>query len=79
MEAGAVNPAVDPFAALHAQDAVLRGISTLTANHRVVVILRYWADLPIAAIADRLGVPVGTVKSRLHYALEALSTVVDGR
>jgi DNA-directed RNA polymerase specialized sigma24 family protein len=36
------------------------------------VILRFWADLPLDAIGDRLGWPVGTVKSRLHRALGRL-------
>jgi RNA polymerase sigma-70 factor (ECF subfamily) len=44
----------------------------LPVDQRIVVVLRYWADLPVEAIADRLGVPAGTVKSRLHYALRAL-------
>jgi RNA polymerase sigma-70 factor (ECF subfamily) len=37
-----------------------------------VVVLHYWADLPLAAVADRLGWPVGTVKTRLHRALESM-------
>jgi RNA polymerase sigma-70 factor (ECF subfamily) len=44
---------------------------------RIVVILRYWRDLSTEEIADRLGVPPGTVRSRLHYALEALRADID--
>jgi RNA polymerase sigma-70 factor (ECF subfamily) len=49
----------------------------LSADHRVVVVLRYWRDLPIEAIADRLGVPSGTVRSRLHYALRELRREIE--
>jgi RNA polymerase sigma-70 factor (ECF subfamily) len=34
--------------------------------------LRYWRDLSLDQIAERLGWPLGTVKSRLHYGLAAL-------
>ena len=37
-----------------------------------MVVLRYWRDLSLEQIAVRLGWPLGTVKSRLHYALAAL-------
>ena len=71
--------------------AVLRGTSDrdldtafdrLDAEHRIVVLLRFWQDLSLDEIADRLDVPLGTVKSRLHYALRALRTdleATDGR
>lgn len=52
--------------------AVADALAGLDPDHRIVVVLRYWADLTVDQIADRLGVPPGTVKSRLHYALRAL-------
>jgi RNA polymerase sigma-70 factor (ECF subfamily) len=66
------SAAADPFASLLARDAVLRALSTLPPEQRIALILRFWADLPIDAVADRLGVPAGTAKSRLHYAVQAL-------
>ncbi len=39
---------------------------------RQVVVLRFYADLPVRSIAEQLGVPEGTVKSRLHTAVRAL-------
>ncbi|MYU63750.1 sigma factor-like helix-turn-helix DNA-binding protein, partial [Streptomyces sp. SID69] len=39
---------------------------------RQVVVLRFYADLPVRAIADELGIPEGTVKSRLHTAVRLL-------
>ncbi len=62
----------DPFAAAIERDAALRALDVLDAEQRVVVVLHYWGDLTLAAIADRTGWPIGTVKSRLHHALERL-------
>lgn len=67
----------DPFAALLARDAILGAVATLPVDQRIVLVLRYWADLPIDAIAERIGAPAGTVKSRLHYAMQALRARLD--
>jgi RNA polymerase sigma factor (sigma-70 family) len=53
-------------------DAISRALGGLSPEHRASVVLRFWADLSTEAIAERLGVPPGTVRSRLHYALGAL-------
>ncbi len=68
---------VDPFKAALARDAVGRAIERLTPEQRAVVVLRYWRDLPLEEIAVRLGLPLGTVKSRLHYALRQLRGEID--
>jgi RNA polymerase sigma-70 factor (ECF subfamily) len=62
----------DPFEALFDHDEALRLIRRLSPDERVVVVLHYWADLPLTEVALRLGWPVGTVKTRLHRALEAM-------
>jgi RNA polymerase sigma factor (sigma-70 family) len=51
------------------RDEVVRAMSGLSADERLVVVLHYWADLPLADVAERTGWPIGTVKSRLHRAL----------
>ena len=66
------SAAADPFAALLARDALLRALANLSPDHRIVLVLRFWADLTVDAVADRLGIPTGTVKSRIHYAIQAL-------
>lgn len=53
-------------------DAISQAVGRLSPDHRAVVVLRYWADLGTDAVAARLGVPPGTARSRLHYALDAL-------
>jgi RNA polymerase sigma-70 factor (ECF subfamily) len=55
-----------------ARDEIARALARLDADHRIVVVLRYWADLTVEEIAARLDVPAGTVKSRLHYALRSM-------
>ena len=60
-----------------AMDAIGRALGRLSPEHRAVVVLRFWADLSTDAIAERLGVPGGTVRSRLHYALGALRTELE--
>jgi RNA polymerase sigma-70 factor, ECF subfamily len=42
-----------------------------------VIVLRYWRDLSMEEIAERVGVPSGTVRSRLHYAIKALKAELD--
>lgn len=54
-----------------------RAFAALSPDHRMVLALRYYADLPVDQIAARLAVRSGTVKSRLHHALRALNAVLD--
>lgn len=54
------------------RDALERAFRMLSPEHRAVVVLHHHAGLPLAAIAEVAGVPVGTVKSRLHYATRTL-------
>ncbi|MFJ4684929.1 RNA polymerase sigma factor [Streptomyces sp. NPDC088789] len=54
--------------------AVARGLDELPAPQRQVLVLRFYADLPVRGIAEELGIPEGTVKSRLHTAVRALRT-----
>jgi RNA polymerase sigma-70 factor (ECF subfamily) len=44
-----------------------------------VVGLRYWRDLSVEEIAERLKLPAGTVKSRLHYAIRTLRAELDAQ
>jgi RNA polymerase sigma-70 factor, ECF subfamily len=58
-------------------DDLDRALAALDLDHRVVVVLRYWQDRTVDDIADRLGIPAGTVKSRLHHALKHLRTELE--
>jgi RNA polymerase sigma-70 factor, ECF subfamily len=63
-------------------DAATRELLTVLApHHRDVVVELYLFDRSVAETAHRLGIPVGTVKSRCHHALRILrrhATVPDG-
>ncbi len=52
-------------------------IASLSPDHQVVVALRFYRDLTVPDIATRLGIPAGTVQSRLHYALKRLHDTIE--
>jgi RNA polymerase sigma-70 factor, ECF subfamily len=56
---------------------VAEALSRLTPAHRDVLLLVYFADRTSAEAADVLGLPVGTVKSRVHHALRRLRLHID--
>ena len=59
-------------------EALTKLVSQMDEKHRLVLILRYFNDLPNNAIAEILDIPIGTVKSRLHNALASLRKKWDG-
>ena len=67
----------DGGAATADRDELGRALESLNPDQRIVVVLRFWADLTVDAIADRVGVPPGTVKSRLHNSLNALRSALE--
>lgn len=67
----------DPTLSVADRDQLERGFARLTAEHRSVVILQYYLDYSLAEIATMLGVPVGTVRSRLHYAKRELRSALE--
>jgi len=62
----------DSTASVDERDALERAFHTLSPEHRAVVVLHHHAGFPLASIAELTGVPLGTVKSRLHYATRIL-------
>lgn len=54
-----------------------RALDGLDADHRIVVVMRYWQDRTVDDIAERVGIPAGTVKSRLHHALRTLRATLE--
>jgi RNA polymerase sigma-70 factor (ECF subfamily) len=67
----------DPFVQSLDREVIGRALAGLSADHQVVVALRFYQDLTVEEIASRLGVPAGTVASRLHYALKRLQVAID--
>lgn len=61
--------------------AVRAGVAALSPKHQSVVVLYYLHGMSLQETATALGIRLGTVKSRLHYALDALrrSMAVEGQ
>ena len=58
---------------------LLRAIAELPEDHRIVLHLHYFLELPEREIALAIGTPQGTVKSRLHRASKRLRAVIEER
>jgi len=54
-------------------------IDTLPPHYRIVVVLRHQQDLAYEDIAEQLGLPLGTVKARIHRARALLAQRMEGR
>jgi RNA polymerase sigma-70 factor (ECF subfamily) len=67
----------DEFVQSLDREAIGGALATLSADHQIVVALRFYRDLTVEQIAIRLGVPPGTVQSRIHYALKRLHVALD--
>ncbi len=59
------------------RDQLERGFRRLSSEHRAVVVLHHYLDMPLDEVAETLGVPVGTVRSRLHHAMRGLRAALD--
>ena len=59
------------------RDQLERGFRRLSIDHRAVVVLHHYLDLPLEEVAGVLGVPVGTVRSRLHHAMRGLRAALE--
>jgi RNA polymerase sigma-70 factor (ECF subfamily) len=58
---------------------VAAAIGRLPVHHRDVIALVFVAGLPLADVAEVLGIPVGTVKSRLHHARAAVAAALTAQ
>lgn len=77
LEEGTETNDRDQFRDALARDEIGRLVRKLPPDQQIVVALRYWRDLPLDDIAERLNLPLGTVKSRLHYAMRSLRAGLD--
>jgi RNA polymerase sigma-70 factor (ECF subfamily) len=70
-------PDDDPVGAVIDRDEVERGFRRLTPEHRAVLVLHYFVGLPVSEISEILGIPIGTARSRLHYAVRCLRAALE--
>jgi RNA polymerase sigma factor (sigma-70 family) len=69
--------APDPTASVEQRDALERAFRRLSPEHRAVFVMHHEAGLPLAAIAEVVGIPLGTVKSRLHHSIRNLRDALE--
>lgn len=71
---------VEPLENVLQQEAAARvreAVDRLSADHRAVVTLRYVEEMSYQEIADAVDCPLGTVKSRIHYALQQIGQYLE--
>src|SRR3954452_11990644 len=72
---GPVGP--DGLLSIVDRDALDRAFRRLTVEQRAVFVLHHHVGLPLIEIAETLGIPAGTARSRLHYATRVLRAAVE--
>ena len=72
-----VTPTDDRTDELLLSWVVSEALTALSAEHRSVLVECYYRGRPVAEVAQRLGIPEGTVKSRTHYALRSLRLALE--
>ncbi len=77
-----VAPSAEPSTAdeqrsVLVRDQLERGLARLHPEQRAALVLTYYLDLPLTEAAQILGIPVGTLKSRLHRSLDALRASIE--
>jgi len=68
---------LDGAGALADRDQLARVFDRLSIDHRTIVVLHHYLGLTVDEAATTIGIPVGTAKSRLHYATEALRAALE--
>ena len=59
------------------RDLVARAFAQLSVDHRAAFVLRHYLGHSVPDVADALRIPLGTAKSRLHYAERAMAQAMD--
>jgi len=67
----------DEIRAISDRDELERAFRTLPLDQRAVFVLHHHVGLPLVAVAETLGIPDGTARSRLHYATRALRNAFE--
>ena len=74
---GGVEPAVEPFDEVLLAWQVEEAMRRIGEQHRRVLVETYYRGRPYGEVAEELGVPEGTVKSRVYYGLRALRVALE--
>lgn len=73
----ASEPGPDSIAVWAERSSILDTVRRLSREDRALLGLRHGADLEVADVANAVGIPLGTAKSRLHRALARLAAVME--
>ena len=73
--AGAYGP--DDYLTVDDRDLLERAFRRLTLQQRAVLVFHHYLGLSTSEVAARIGIPVGTAKSRIHHATRALRASID--
>jgi RNA polymerase sigma-70 factor (ECF subfamily) len=71
------SPGPDEVLTVNDRDQLERGLRRLPHEQRAVLVFHHYLGLTLPEVADRLDIPIGTAKSRLHYALMALRSALE--
>jgi RNA polymerase sigma-70 factor (ECF subfamily) len=74
---GGIEPSVEPFDEALLSWQIEEAMRKIGDDHRRVLVETYYRGRPYAEVAEELGVPEGTVKSRVYYGLRALRVVLE--
>jgi len=74
---GGVEPSVEPLEQALLSWQVEEAMRRIGSEHRRVIVETYYRGRPYAEVAEELGVPEGTIKSRVYYGLRALRVVLE--
>jgi RNA polymerase sigma-70 factor (ECF subfamily) len=74
---GSVSGGEDASAGAADRDQLERGFRHLRPEQRAALVLHYFVGLPARDVADVLGIPVGTAKSRIHYGTEIMRSALE--
>jgi RNA polymerase sigma-70 factor (ECF subfamily) len=74
---GGIEPSVEPLEQALVSWQVEEAMRRIGDDHRRVLVETYYRARPYAEVAEELGVPEGTVKSRVYYGLRALRVVLE--
>jgi RNA polymerase sigma-70 factor (ECF subfamily) len=67
----------DGIGSLVDRDALERAFRRLSVEHRAVFVLHHYVGIPLVEIAETLGIPAGTARSRLHQATRTLRAAME--
>ena len=68
---------LDESMSIDDRDRIDRGFRRLPPDQRAILVFTHYLALTPTEIAERLGIPVGTVRSRLHYAHRAMRAAIE--